>query len=147
MKNKEKMTTPDKMTISKPKPKVEPERIIHILVVDDLKVNFLLVKAMLGKLNAQIYYTESGFKAIEHIRSSNNIDVVLMDFNMPGMDGKETTELIKSMKPHLPVISLSTFTDKAVFDQSSAPYDAYITKPVNPELLIELIFKVIQKNF
>ncbi len=121
------------------------DKTIHILLVDDLRVNYLLVKAMLSKLNTQIYYTESGFKALEHIRSGNKTDVVLMDFNMPGMDGKEATELIKSFNPDIPVISLSTFTDNPAFDRSTALFDGYITKPVNPELLIELIMQFVRK--
>lgn len=121
------------------------DKTIHILLVDDLRVNYLLVKAMLSKLNTQIYYTESGFKALEHIRSGNKTDVVLMDFNMPGMDGKEATELIKSFNPYIPVISLSTFTDNPAFDRSTALFDGYITKPVNPELLIELIMQFVRK--
>lgn len=140
------MTTSDNFASSKAGLSAMPERIIHILVVDDLKVNYLLVKAMLGQLNANIYYTESGLKAVEYIRSGNKIDVVLMDFNMPGMDGSETTELIKSFKPNLPIILLSTFTDKVVFDSNNAPFDAFITKPVNPEVLIELISKVTQNK-
>ena len=121
------------------------DKTIHILLVDDLRVNYLLVKAMLSKLNTQIYYTESGFKALEHIRSGNKTEVVLMDFNMPGMDGKEATELIKSFNPDIPVISLSTFTDNPAFDRSTALFDGYITKPVNPELLIELIMQFVRK--
>lgn len=121
------------------------DKTIHILLVDDLRVNYLLVKAMLSKLNTQIYYTESGFKALEHIRSGNKTDIVLMDFNMPGMDGKEATELIKAYKPEIPVISLSTFTDNPAFDRSTALFDGYITKPVNPELLIELIMQFVRK--
>ncbi|KAF0129846.1 MAG: histidine kinase response regulator hybrid protein [Bacteroidetes bacterium] len=136
---------PDKIANKKANSYSSSDQTIHVLVVDDLRVNYLLVKAMLGKLNTQIYYTESGYKALEHIRNGNPTDIVLMDFNMPGMDGKETTELIKVLRPDLPVISLSTFTDNPAFDRSSAPYDAYITKPVNPELLIEMITTIIKK--
>lgn len=114
---------------------------IHVLVVDDLRVNFLLVKAMLGKLNPVIDYCDSGAKAIEHIRSGRKTDVVLMDFNMPGMDGKEATEHIKVIRPNLPVISLSTFTDSPAFDKEEALYDGYLTKPIQADLLIDEIYK------
>lgn len=139
------LTMPHRASEKNDNPARTSDKTIHILLVDDLRVNYLLVKAMLSKLNTQIYYTESGFKALEHIRSGNKTDVVLMDFNMPGMDGKEATELIKSFNPDIPVISLSTFTDNPAFDRSTALFDGYITKPVNPELLIELIMQFVRK--
>ncbi|MDO8897209.1 MAG: response regulator, partial [Bacteroidales bacterium] len=57
----------------------------HILVVDDLKVNFLLIKAMLGKINVNLDWSENGFQAVEHIQNGNKPDLILMDYNMPGM--------------------------------------------------------------
>jgi len=116
---------------------------IHVLVVDDLRVNYLLVKAMLGKFNAHVSFCDSGFKAVEHIKNGSKTDIVLMDFNMPGIDGTETTERIKAIDPSIPVISLSTFTDSPSFDKNGSVYDGYISKPVNPELLIEEITRIL----
>lgn len=114
-------------------------RTLSVLVVDDLKVNFLLIKAVLGKLNISLTWAENGYIAIDHIKNGNSTDVVLMDYNMPGIDGLETTLIIKSMHPTIPVISISTFTDNAIFDRSNAPFNAYASKPVNPKELINLI--------
>ncbi|MDP3445698.1 MAG: response regulator [Ignavibacteria bacterium] len=112
---------------------------LNILIVDDIKVNFLLIKAILGKLNMNMFWAEDGYKAIEHIENGSTPDIVLMDYNMPGMDGLETTLLIKKILPAVPVISISTFTDSPLFDRSTAPFDAYATKPVVPAELLRLI--------
>jgi CheY-like chemotaxis protein len=117
----------------------------HILIVDDLKVNFLLIKAMLGKISVNLTWCENGFLALDHIRKRNKTDLILMDYNMPGMDGLEATRLIKNLAPEIPVISLSTFTENPLFDRKNAPFDGYIPKPVNPVLLIELIKEKILK--
>ena len=112
---------------------------VNILIVDDLKVNFLLIKAMLGKLNTQLFYAENCFKALDHIVQGKPADLVLMDYNMPGMDGVEASKKIKAVRPDLPIVSFSTFTESPHFNRKSAPFDAYITKPVNPSELMGII--------
>lgn len=111
------------------------------LVVDDIRVNYLLIKAMLMKSKADTLWAESGFQAIELVNSGKHIDAVLMDYNMPGMDGLETTFQLKRLKPELPVISQSTFTDSKEFDRTMAPFDEYISKPI---VYKELLFKLKQ---
>jgi CheY-like chemotaxis protein len=112
-----------------------------ILVVDDVKVNYLLIKAMLFRTGASIVWAEDGFTALDIIGSEQNIDLVLMDYNMPVMDGLETTLRIKKSRSDLPVLSQSTFTDSPLFDRLNAPFDAYISKPIVPKTLIEAITK------
>ena len=114
-----------------------------ILVVDDVKVNYLLIKAMLMRTGACIVWAEDGFKDLDILSSEINVDVVLMDFNMPVMDGLETTIRIKRIKSDLPVLSQSTYTDSPLFDRAHAPFDAYITKPILPKSLIEEISKFV----
>jgi CheY-like chemotaxis protein len=118
----------------------------QILIVDDLKVNFLLIKAMLGKINVNLTWCENGFLALDHIKNGNKTDLILMDYNMPGMDGLEATRLIKIIAPEIPVFSLSTFTENPLFDRRNAPFDGYIPKPVDPVLLLELITEKLKKK-
>jgi CheY-like chemotaxis protein len=112
---------------------------LTILVVDDIKVNYLLIKAMTGQLFADVVYFSNGIEAIDYIKAGNKVDFILMDYNMPGMDGIEATLIIKDIRPQLPIISMSTFTDSPHFDRKSAPYDGYLSKPVDPELLMSFI--------
>lgn len=117
----------------------------NILVVDDVKINYLLIKAMLAKTGAQIIWAENGMKALEIVASEPCVDLILMDYNMPEMNGLETTLKIKELNPNLPVVSQSTFTDSRHFDRTNAPFDAYLTKPIMAENLIQEIDKLIQK--
>lgn len=119
---------------------------INILIVDDLRVNFLLIRAMLGKINASLTWCEAGLHAINHIKEGKKTDIILMDYNMPGMDGLEATRLIKNIAPEIPVISLSTFTENPLFDRKNAPFDGYIPKPVDPVLLLEVINEKLKKQ-
>ncbi|NOU46691.1 MAG: response regulator [Bacteroidales bacterium] len=112
-----------------------------ILVVDDVKVNYLLIKAMLFRTGAKIIWAEDGFTALELVSTDPKIDLVLMDYNMPIMDGFETTLKIKMTRADLPVLSQSTYTDSPLFDRANAPFDAYISKPIVPKTLIEEITK------
>jgi CheY-like chemotaxis protein len=110
-----------------------------ILIVDDLKVNFLLLKAMITRTGANTIWADNGYAALEIIENRSDINVVLMDYNMPGINGLETTYRIKQIKPTMPVISQSTFTDSNLFDRSTAPYDAYLSKPINSKELLSTI--------
>lgn len=107
-----------------------------ILVVDDIQVNFLLIKAMLLKVKATAIWASDGFKAIEIVESGRKIDAVLMDYNMPHMDGLEATVKIKMIKPALPILSQSTFTDNIDFARDKAPFDDYLSKPIQWNELI-----------
>lgn len=113
---------------------------ISVLVVDDLRVNFLLIKAMLSRLRANVYWAANGFDAVDNIINGIKYDLVLLDYNMPGIDGLETAKRIKSIKPDLPIISVSTFTENPAFDRKNAPFDGYLGKPVDPEKLYNLIY-------
>ncbi|HPE42622.1 MAG TPA: response regulator [Bacteroidales bacterium] len=113
----------------------------HILVVDDLKVNFLLIKAMLLRNGMLVSWAENGYEAIEIVKKETNLSAILMDYNMPGIDGLETTLIIKKLRPDLKVISHSTFTDTSSFDRSNAPFDDYLSKPIDCNQLISLLQK------
>lgn len=113
----------------------------HILVVDDLKVNFLLIKAMLLRNGMLVSWAENGYEAIEIVKKETNLSAILMDYNMPGIDGLETTLIIKKLRPDLKVISHSTFTDTSSFDRSKAPFDDYLSKPIDCNQLISLLQK------
>lgn len=68
------------------------------------------------------------------------IDIVLMDIKMPVMNGYDATRLIKQMRPGLPVIVQTAFTSADERQKAgSAGCDAYITKPVKKNELLELI--------
>ncbi|MFT7004027.1 MAG: EAL domain-containing protein (putative c-di-GMP-specific phosphodiesterase class I) [Sulfurimonas sp.] len=103
-----------------------------VLIVDDNPNNIRLAADTLKDLDISIIFATSGFKAIK-IVNENSIDLILMDINMPQMDGFET---VKKIDKNIPIIFLTALDDKdsvlRAFDEGGLDY---ITKPFYPEEL------------
>lgn len=100
-----------------------------VLIVDDNANNIRLAADTLKHMDVSIVFATSGFKALEII-SEQTIDLVLMDINMPEMDGFETT---KKIDKSIPVIFLTALDDKdSVLKAFSEGGLDYITKPFHP---------------
>jgi CheY-like chemotaxis protein len=114
-----------------------------ILVADDIFVNRLLLSEILADLGYECMQAEDGKKAIEII-DSQNVDMVLMDIEMPVMNGLETTEYIrKNMgagKKSIPIIALTAHNPNLFFDDyTDAGFTKLITKPYSIEKISDLI--------
>lgn len=117
-----------------------------ILIADDVKINFLLLKAMLGKTKAKLLWAQDGEQAIEFCKNNRNIDLVLMDFSMPRKNGCEATRQIKKMRRDLPVISQTTSgIGTYEFESLASTCDDYLVKPINKKRLIYKIGKYFNK--
>lgn len=114
-----------------------------ILVVDDIQINYLLIKAILKNTGATVLWADDGFKANDLVDSGRKIDFILMDYNMPGMDGYETTKLIKRKRKNLPVVSQTTYTNGPQFNNIMEAYDDILFKPITSNILYEMISKYI----
>ena len=79
-----------------------------ILVVEDNPINQMVAQGLLNKLGYQVTLVDNGFKALE-ILENQQFAIILMDIQMPGMSGMETTEKIRSRWPELttPIIALT----------------------------------------
>ncbi len=109
-----------------------------ILVAEDEKSNFELVKAILLKTKVSINWVKNGKEAVDFCMQNERIDLVLMDVRMPEMNGYEATKKIKSIKPYLPIISLTAYAlveDKEQSETSGC--DGHISKPIKPHELID----------
>ncbi len=129
-------------------PAHEPQRRLQILAVDDVPLNLTLLKAILGKQHA-LTCVESGAKALELFKQ-HRFDVVLMDLQMPALDGLQTTRLIRAMEAQsqgrpTPIIAVTANTSS--LDRSNA-FEAgmndFVTKPINRSDLLQRIRKVCQ---
>lgn len=113
---------------------------IKTVIVDD---NTFLIKAIQEKLSffedIQIKFTAlDGTDLITKISSNHNIDVILMDIDMPVLNGIEATEIIKNKYPHIKVIMLTVFdNDENIFNAIKAGADGYLLKEVDPKTLYE----------
>jgi signal transduction histidine kinase/CheY-like chemotaxis protein len=102
-----------------------------ILVVDDNKFNILVAKQFLSKWEATVFSCESGLKALEEL-SKNKIDLILMDLQMPEMDGFETAQKIHALNYNIPIIALTASSTTAIQEKvkQSVMCD-FIAKPFN----------------
>lgn len=107
---------------------------MKVLIVDDSKVIRMLVAECVTSLGHRVHHAENGKQAIKCIKETD-IDLVLMDVEMPGMNGFEVTYAIRSMEAidWFPVIFLSNQIDDESFSKGIlAGGDAYLPKPINP---------------
>ena len=113
----------------------------RILLVEDNPVNQLVAKGMLGKLGCEVVVSSHGAEALQQLERSR-FDLVLMDCNMPVMDGYEATRLIRQSGkwPDLPIIAL---TANAMPEErehcKNAGMNDYLAKPFHREELVNLL--------
>lgn len=106
-----------------------------IVIVDD---NVFLQKAIAEKLSffeglACKFTANNGLDLLEKLESNHNIDLILMDIEMPKMNGIEATGIIKTKYPHIKIIMLTIFdNDENIFKSIKAGADGYLLKEVNP---------------
>src|SRR5436853_154310 len=86
---------------------------VNILVVDDLPEKLVVFDTVLEELGQNIVKARSGSEALK-LELHHEFAVILLDVNMPGMDGFETAKLIRSRKRsrHTPIIFITAFTDE-----------------------------------
>ena len=109
-----------------------------LLVVDDVQTNVLLLKALLGKEGYGILVANNGQEALEVIRNENP-DVVLLDVMMPGMDGFEVAERLKSeeFRCEIPIIFLTALDDtQSIVNGFKLGVGDFISKPFRKEELM-----------
>src|SRR4051812_15665616 len=111
---------------------------VDILLVDDNRSNLLALEAMLADLGQNIVKAESGSEALKRILE-RDFALVLMDVHMPGMDGLETAEIIRSRarSRHIPIVFLTAYsgTDAQVVKGYSIGAVDFLFKPIVAEIL------------
>ncbi|MFD2562414.1 response regulator [Aquimarina rubra] len=114
------------------------------LVVDDNKLNLLVADKILSKENFVCTTIDNGFDAIELARD-NSYDIILMDINMPKLNGIGTTKRIREFDDKTPIIAL-TAVDVTQLNRQiiRAGLNDYILKPYDKNVLLEMIHKYVQ---
>lgn len=108
--------------------------IMKILVVDDSRLIRQIVTQCLKDYAHDIAYAENGFECLQYV-AENNVDLILMDVEMPTLNGIEATKAIRELKKAdwFPIIFLTTRDDDATFINGiMAGGDAYLQKPIKP---------------
>ncbi|MEE4197710.1 MAG: tetratricopeptide repeat protein [Bacteroidales bacterium] len=117
-----------------------------ILVVEDTPSNYLLLENYLKSTNVQIFWAKSGKEALEIFNETEHFDLVLMDIQLPGINGYEVTKLMKAHNKNIPVIAQTAHALSGEKELSLREgCDDYIAKPFKKDALIELLSKHLQE--
>jgi PAS domain S-box-containing protein len=138
----------------------EPEIIIHteikpdqikfegelILIVEDDQINYQVMASILSGLNLRYEWAQDGRKAVD-LFLKNNYRLILMDIQLPEMNGWEATMKIRANDSEIPIIAVTAYASDPTRKKSmEAGCNDFITKPINKEKLILLIEKYLQKG-
>ena len=119
---------------------------MKIAIIDD---NSFLITSIKEKLSffeeIQIKFTATdGQDLLNKLENNHNIDVLLMDIEMPILNGIEATQLVKKRYPHIKIIMLTVFdNDENIFNAIKAGADGYLLKDVNPHTLFNGIVETL----
>ncbi|MCW2119969.1 response regulator [Flavobacterium sp. 7A] len=121
-------------------------QLFSVLVVDDNTINRMVTKKIIENNNNTCTVVESGYDAIELLKI-NEFDVILMDINMPVMNGFEATRFIRKMGITIPIIALTAFSKEEVAEESkSSGMNDIIVKPFESTVLFKTISRLILNN-
>ena len=115
-----------------------------ILLVEDDDTSYEFLKIILSNLGVnKVVWAKDGEEAIKQCKENTAINLVLMDVNLPAIDGYEATKVIKAFRPNLPIIAQTAYALTGDREKSlAAGCDDYITKPIKKEQLLEKMEKL-----
>lgn len=119
---------------------------LKVLLVEDDRINRLVVKKMLEMKNIDVTSAADGYEAVEIYKKDNDFNIVIMDIQLPGMDGIETAKKIRENQEasgrNVPIIALTAYAgEENIKYFLSEGFDDCAQKPVDYGLLLELIKK------
>ena len=117
-------------------------RALTVLVADDNKINRMVIRKVLERAGHHVKEVEDGEAAVD-VMLNEPLDMVLMDINMPVMNGIEAMQFYRfaaSGRPHLPIVALTADATEATAKRCrEAGMDACLTKPIDPQILLDEI--------
>ena len=138
--------TPAVVEQSEPEPAVRP---LHILVADDNAINQRLMTALLTGAGHSVTVAENGRKAVEAVMREQ-FDIVLMDIQMPVMDGIKAASHIRALQPprrDVPIVALTADAFEGSEERyRNAGMDGYVSKPLSAPVLFQLLHELTTKG-
>ena len=113
-----------------------------ILIAEDDEYSFLLLEELLLNSGTEVLHANNGAEAVEIIDQNPDIDLIMMDIKMPGVNGIDAAKIIKKKHNHIHIIIQSAYAQN--FDKDKFSYefiDDYILKPVQKEKLFSIVSK------
>lgn len=119
---------------------------LHLLLVEDNKINQVITKKMLEKRGMTCDLAENGYQAIDKAKA-NEYSAILMDIHMPGISGVEATKEIRKFNTSIPIIALTAISiDDSTENFYTAGCTDVVTKPFKPEVFYQKIAENIFNN-
>ena len=113
-----------------------------ILIAEDVEFNFIFLREIIAPTGAKVIWAKNGLEACQVVDENNSIDLILMDLQMPEMNGYEAAGYIKKKRPQLPIIAQTAFM---MANEDEKCYkigcDGFISKPIRARQLIATIKK------
>ena len=117
-----------------------------ILNAEDNKMNQMVISMLLENSNINIDFALDGKIAIEKIKN-NNYDLILMDIQMPNMNGYEATKIIRKIYPKIPIIALSANIMKEDIEEAlNSGMNDTLAKPIDMDKLYKLLFQYLNTD-
>ncbi|HLO92071.1 MAG TPA: PAS domain S-box protein [Lentimicrobium sp.] len=114
---------------------------ISVLIAEDDDISYRLVKFILSKESIEVTRAHDGVEAVELARSKK-FDLILMDVNMPLLDGLDATRLIREFDSDIPIIAQTAYALEGDREKTSkAGCNGYLSKPVKKEELLKMIYE------
>jgi|SRR6266542_1713154 len=118
-----------------------------ILIVEDNFLNYQVLKILLDKLEANILWAKNGIEAIKIFSENDDILLILMDINMPEMDGIAATREIRKLDSTIPIIFQTAFASEENENECvAAGGNDFLTKPIKSKLLLATLKKYTTKS-
>ena len=119
---------------------------IKILVVEDNKINQMITRKILNKMNLYCDVVDNGEDAVDRVKEER-YDIVLMDIHMPGISGLEATKIIRTFDKELTIFALTAVTiEDKMHEFDEAGFDDIISKPFKQEDFEKKLYNVLKKN-
>ncbi len=121
---------------------------VKVLLVEDNEFNRIVARNTLENFNCEVFQCNNGLQAVNILKTGEEFDVILMDLQMPIMDGFESTIIIRNeLKINTPIIALSANAIKSVLEYcKKIGMNDCVTKPFEEIVLMESIYKLIDAD-
>ncbi len=121
------------------------DKSVNVLVVEDHYINQVVIQTLFEKLGVQFAIVSTGEEGVEYAKS-HPAELVLMDLNLPGIQGDEATAQIKRLRPELPIVALTADVITKADYLREKGLDDVLTKPINSDELIRVLNHFLAKE-
>lgn len=111
-----------------------------VLIVEDDETNLIYLQLVLKDLNIELLKAVNGQDAVETFEQNQDIELILMDIRLPGMDGYEATSMIRKMNKDVVIIAQTAYAFSSDKDKAiESGCNDYVSKPIRREELLKKI--------